>query len=161
MIEKIYLDMDGVIANFTSRYTDLFGMSPKDARDRKEFNPHWKHFIMTEQFKTLDWWDGADRLLYFLSFTKVPIEILSSSGGERYHDLVEQQKIHWLKERNIIYKANIVSSRKKKALYATSKTILIDDTEDVIEMFNDAGGIGILHKDVDDTISKLGFYLAK
>jgi hypothetical protein len=42
-----------------------------------------------------------------------------------------------------------------KQNYATPDSILIDDTEDVIEAFNRAGGIGILHKDASETLSVL------
>jgi hypothetical protein len=36
---------------------------------------------------------------------------------------------------------------------------LIDDTPDVIESFNKAGGYGILHVDVKDTVKKLNHIL--
>jgi hypothetical protein len=45
-----------------------------------------------------------------------------------------------------------------KAEYAKSTTILVDDTPDVIDSFGAAGGIAILHKDVNDTIRQLKFY---
>ena len=80
------------------------------------------------------------------------MEILSSSGGKKYHDIVEASKKKWLKEHNILYKANIVPGRSYKTAYATPETILIDDTADIIDAFNKAGGHGILHKDVGDTI---------
>jgi hypothetical protein len=61
----------------------------------------------------------------------------------------------WLRDHGIEYKANIVPGRKHKKEYATSETILIDDTPDVIEGFTEAGGHGILHKDVEETKVKL------
>ena len=33
--------------------------------------------------------------------------------------------------------------------------ILIDDTQDIIQMFNAAGGIGILHKEIGNTLMML------
>lgn len=156
MIKTIYLDMDGVICNFIGRYEELFEMGPDEARDRKEFSSQWAKFVTTEQFKTLDWWPGGQRLLHFISTIKnVNVEMLTSSGGAKFHDLVTEQKLFWLKSNNINYKANVVPGRKLKAQYADSTTLLIDDTPDVIEGFVDAGGHGILHKDVDDTIKKI------
>lgn len=160
MIEKIYLDMDGVLADFHKRYVELFGKTPSDARDKKEFNPHWKYFVQTEQFKTLDWWHDGIAFFSGIVFLKhtynIEVEILSSSGGKKYHDKVKEQKLFWLKERDIHYKANIVSGRKEKKHYATSsKVILVDDTEDVIDEFNAAGGIGILHKDAFETLNRI------
>lgn len=159
---KIYLDMDGVLCNFERRYFERYGELPGSMRDRKDFNVHWDDFVLTRQFETLDWWPGADDLiLYVNSLHNVDVEILSSSGGQKYHDLVTEQKIKWLNEKNLPYKANIVSGRKNKSKYATPDTILIDDTHDVIQSFNDAGGIGIHHKEVGNTLLLLKSILEK
>lgn len=158
MIKKIYLDMDGVVADFEGRYFDMFGKSPNDARDAKEFSPNWTKFIMSEQFKTLDWWPGAHDLLEFIEQVNalgVEVEMLTSSGGRKYHEEVAAQKVYWLCERGIPYFANVVAGRKLKSNYASPETILVDDTEDVIEAFNKAGGHGILHKDVGKTVEKI------
>jgi hypothetical protein len=84
--------------------------------------------------------------------------MLTSSGGMKYHTEVTIQKTQWLCERGIEFKINTVPGRKLKAAYATPTTILVDDTPDVIDSFGAAGGIAILHKDVNETIAKLQFY---
>ena len=89
----------------------------------------------------------------------IEIEILSSSGGERFHTEVQKQKNVWLKSKGIDYPVNIVPGRKFKSDYATPTTILIDDTEDIIVNFNAAGGIGILHKDINETLDRLRILL--
>ena len=50
--------------------------------------------------------------------------------------------------------------RREKSKYAGKGIILIDDTPDVIEGFDAAGGIGILHKDVGRTLELLKVLLA-
>lgn len=150
--------MDGVVADFEGRYFSMFGKSPTDARDAKEFNPNWAKFILSKQFKTLDWWPGAEKLLDFIkkvNMLGVEVEMLTSSGGKKYHEEVASQKVYWLCSRGIPYVANVVSGRRLKSNYATPETILVDDTEDVIDDFNKAGGHGILHRNVDDTIEKI------
>ena len=88
--------------------------------------------------------------------TKLPIELLTSSGGQKHHEEVERQKRVWLDMNGWVkLKANVVAGRKRKAEYATPKTILIDDTPDVIQGFNAAGGIGILHKEIGNTLMML------
>jgi hypothetical protein len=153
MIEKIYLDMDGVLCNFERRYFELYKELPGSMRDRKEFNVHWHDFIATKQFETLDWYPGGKELYEFITSLGVPVEILSSSGGKTRHDEVKKQKKVWLKRNNINLPANIVPGRALKVDYAKPNTILIDDTEDVIGDFNGAGGIGILHTDAAKTIA--------
>jgi hypothetical protein len=86
---------------------------------------------------------------------EVEVEILSSSGGQKYHREVAEQKIEWLADKGIPFKANIVSGRKAKAEYATPESILIDDTHDVIQGFIAAGGIGVHHKDIGNTLMML------
>lgn len=158
---KVYLDLDGVIANFEKRFIELFQESPGEFRDRKEWSTNWTTFIEGKHFETLDWWPGGQELLDYLIRNNVDVEILSSSGGNKFHDKVVEQKLVWLEKNHISYKANVVAGRKKKAEFATPDSILIDDTDDVIKAFREAGGIGIHHKDIGNTLMLLDIYLQK
>ncbi len=92
-IKKIYLDMDGVLCDFDKRFNELFGDINNKYRDRKHFTEHWPKFIEADSFKTLDLFPGAEELLAFVKqFPEIKIEILTSSGGERYHNEVKKQK---------------------------------------------------------------------
>ena len=83
---------------------------------------------------------------------------MTSSGVEKYHTEVSIQKTQWLCERGILYKANICPGSRLKAQYADPSIILIDDTDYVLDGFVKAGGIGILHKNVNETIQQLKLY---
>ena len=161
MIEKIYLDMDGVIANFEKRYYERYGELPGSMRDRKEWSSNWEDFIMTKQFETLDYWPEAEKLLTYLPTLGVPIEILTSSGGNKFHEEVEKQKIVWLCNHGIPYKVNVVAGRRNKAKYARPDYVMIDDTPDVISSFVQAGGTGILYKNFGECKKLLEFFLAE
>lgn len=148
--------MDGVLCDFEKRFTELYGKDALGARDRKNFTTNWPNFIMDGNFEILEWFPGGKELLDFIqNETDWEVEILSSSGGEKFHSEVAAQKVVWLCDNGIPYKANIVPGRKHKTAYATPETILIDDTEDIIVNFNAAGGLGILHKDINETLAKL------
>jgi hypothetical protein len=155
-VTKLYLDMDGVLCDFEKRFTSLYGKDALGARDRKNFTTNWPNFIMDGNFESLEWFPGGKELLDFIqNETDWEVEILSSSGGEKFHSEVAAQKVVWLCNNGIPYKANIVPGRKHKTAYATPETILIDETEDIIVNFNAAGGLGILHKDANETLAKL------
>lgn len=163
---KIYVDMDGVLANFEKRYIELFRESPDSngQRERKEFSKNWDIFIEGKHFETLDWWPGGPELITYLgrNVRIGDVEILSSSGGNKYHDQVEIQKKKWIETFNLPeWKVNVVAGRKKKAEFATPDSILIDDTLDVVQAFRAAGGIGIHHKDIGNTLMLLDIYLQK
>ena len=158
-VSKIYLDMDGVLCSFENRYLELFNESPGSSRDRKNFSDNWKKFIEGENFATLDWNPGGQELLaYVRTIPNVEIEMLTSSGGKEHHTEVSIQKTQWLCERGILYKANICPGSRLKAQYADPSIILIDDTDYVLDGFVKAGGIGILHKNVNETIQQLKLY---
>ena len=160
-IKTLYLDLDGVVANFDKRWLELFNETPGSSRNRKHFSPNWEQFIRNGNFATLDLFPGAEYLLEFVRSVDhmVNVEILSSSGGKTFHNEVAIQKNEWLMKLDVSYTRNFVPGRILKRNYATPDSILVDDTEDVIEEFNKAGGIGILHRDASVTIELLKGYL--
>lgn len=160
-IQTVYLDLDGVVAFFDKRWMELFNETPGSSRNRKNFSPNWDTFIANRNFASLDLFPGGETLLeYIRSIDKqVNVEILSSSGGKKYHNEVSEQKHEWLNNLGVKYVRNFVPGRALKRNYATPDSILVDDTEDVIEGFRDAGGIGILHTNANETIELLKGYL--
>ena len=145
--------MDGVLSDFYKRYNEVFNVDLEHKRSHGEkVSLEWDKFVEGKNFETLDWYPGGIVLLTHIISLNIPVEILSSSGGQRHHEEVKRQKKVWLKRHHIDFTANIVPGRALKANYAKSDIILIDDTEDVIDDFNMAGGIGILHTDAAKTI---------
>jgi len=161
-MKKIYLDMDGVLCDFEGGFSEHYGPETLKNRDKKLWTNEWPDFILEKRgFEFLSWWPGGQELIKFVkSIPNIEIEILTSSGGEKYHTEVEEQKRIWLKKQGIAFKPNVVPGRKHKKDYAGEGIVLIDDTLDVIQAFNKAGGIGIHHKDIGDTIEKLKVLLA-
>jgi len=162
-MKTLYLDMDGVLSDFEGHWHTLYGRTPLQSRDNKEFSGDWTEFCETRQFENLPRHQYFDELMSFIrALPPMNIEILTSSGGKKYHELVESQKRVWLKKYGLAYKPNVVPGRRLKAEYAHEDAILIDDTPDVIEAFNNAGGVGILHHDdIEETKFKLNLALGQ
>ena len=158
-IQTVYVDMDGVIADFSKRYKEKFRVTPEETRSNKQFGGFFKKFIDDGEFSTLDLMPDAHVLLAFLNSFDVPKEILSSTARPENHGMIAPQKQMWLHKHNILYKANFVPGKSLKYKYATPDSIIIDDTKSVIDDWNKAGGIGILHTDAASTIAMLKMYL--
>ena len=158
-ISCIYLDMDGVIADFYKRYFELYKLAPRDAEKKKEFNKYFDDFISTGQFATLELMDGAMDGVEFLRKAPVPTQILSSTANEERYDAISKQKMIWLQTHGITFTPNFVPGKRHKYKFATPDSIIIDDTESVIDDWRKAGGIGILHKDWPTTLAILRLYV--
>lgn len=157
-ISRIYLDMDGVIADFEKRYEEMFGNIPEADR-RKHFSNNFVRLIDEGNFATLDKMPDADLLLDFLRKAPVPTEILSSTAREEFKVTVGHQKSVWLQTHGIVFPQNFVPGKQHKKNWAKPDTLIIDDTLAVIEDWRAAGGIAIWHKDAMSTISQLKMYL--
>jgi hypothetical protein len=159
-ISMIYLDMDGVIADFVKRYKELYRIEPREAEKKKEFDKFFDEFIATGQFATLDLMPGAmDGLTFLRKHLTIPTQILSSTASEARYDAISKQKMIWLQTHGITFTPNFVPGKRHKWKFAKPDTIIIDDTQSVIDDWKKSGGIGILHKDWPSTLAILRQYV--
>jgi hypothetical protein len=153
-IKTIYLDMDGVLTDFDKKWFELYSEHPRRSKNRN----NWKNFILNEGFKTLPTFPDWDKLIASVVNTGANIEILTSSGGEEFHSIVADQKKFWLKSHNIDFPVNVVPGRRFKKDFANPSTLLIDDTQDVVMAFHDAGGYAIQHTSFELTLPMLNSF---
>jgi len=158
-ISKIYLDLDGVVADFSKRYKELYDMGPREAEKHKKFDSQFIEFINNQEFATLELMPEAMTLINYLKTLPIPTEILSSTGRQDSYDAISAQKKIWLDTHNITFKQNFVPGKRFKYEFATPNSIIIDDTLSVIEDWRKAGGIAIWHHTVPETLSILKMYI--
>ena len=152
-IMKIYVDMDGVIANFQKKWVELYGTD----NHKKEGKNNFKDFVDNKEFAVLEPMPDATLLIDYLNdkLEDIPKEILSSTANDKFYETISQQKNVWLNRNNIDWKPNFVPGKAHKYTYAEPGFVLIDDDKQNIEDWNKAGGTGILHRDALTTIALL------
>ena len=148
---ELFLDLDGVFADFDGHYKALTGVFPWEVHKKVM----WKTINSTPTFfLDLPLMKGADRLW---EVTK-HLNPTFLTGAPSNHSFREQKHAWVAKTFGPEWKV-IVLPKKDKHLHAHGNAILIDDTEAVIDSWFAKGGLGILHVDVDETIEKLGAYV--
>ena len=154
---KIYLDMDGVIANFDKAYSAIYG---SNARDDSDIISHWFEFVDNNGFENLEWMPGGKELIKHLT-DSYTVEILSCIGNRSNAKNVAAQKMKWLVKNDYGHiQTNFEYEKKDKAKFA-KYGILIDDSTGCVEPFREAGGIAIQHKSYEQTIQELNCILSK
>ena len=157
---KVYLDMDGVLANFNQRFRDLSGMEPKEFENKYGKKAFWN--LIDEENKIKFWvgipvMDGAAALVNAVK--DYDYELLTSPSAKKQSYL---GKILWVRNHTgsvfpskprINFKRAKEKHEVKPQLSQTD--ILIDDREDTIGRWNAAGGTGIVYKSIGQVLSDL------
>ena len=153
----IFLDMDGVLADFDKYVCETHGFETKE-----KWNDNWAG-LPERMFNELEKMPDADQLV---EYTKpYSPQILTAMPKRDKVRFARMDKMRWAKrhygfhswEVNVVY-------REEKLMYATaeqySPNILVDDNHKNIEEWKKQGGAGILHTSTETTIielQKLGY----
>jgi 5'(3')-deoxyribonucleotidase len=148
MTSEIYVDMDGVLADFFGDWAKLMGKDHWTKID--DISPALQKIRDTEDFwLNLPLTDNAKNLLTLIKDVKGEYNILSSPLPDDPNS--EPHKREWIKKNLNFFLPKQVIITHDKAKYATSEdgtpNILIDDYGQNIAKWEAAGGIGFKHKD--------------
>lgn len=154
----IYLDSDGVIADFSAYVLKNYGKLPEALLEKGEKARFWswvqRHNDDVEPFfRSLPVMQDAHLLVDFCKSQFRSTKILTARGNTPSNG--EEQKVDWYAEHFPGLECIVVRKSPDKAAYAHSRAILIDDRAKSIDPWVEAGGIGILHTSVEDTICQL------
>ena len=155
-IKRIFIDMDGVLADFNTGVETLTGTPfPNTEVGRNDYDERKEELTNKRLFRHLppmnDMWD----LLAYVRHTLLPWEILTAAGVIN-RELVVFDKNEWIKEHvspTVVVTCTMNGSQ--KGMFAYKGSVLIDDRLKNIEAWESNGGIGILHIDADTTIKAL------
>ena len=156
----IWIDSDGVLADFDEKIREITG---KECHELPK-GTLWQHVDRYNQtnpfFESLAKMPGADRLVQFVRANFEHHGVLTACGNTPKD--AREQKIIWYHRMWPGLRCEVVlKSPDKAANFAAPNAVLIDDRAKSIDPWVAAGGIGILHTSVDDTIRQLQELLSR
>ena len=157
MINTIYVDVDGVLADFVQAVENATGQTIqelnaqncdpiKDLLDRETPNGFFENLPYMHDFGEMGFLIGE------LIQANYKIRFLTACSETNF-SAVLAQKYKWLERRfylDVIPLIGVARSR-DKAIYANPYSLLIDDRSRSCEPFRKAGGHAIKHKSAEQT----------
>jgi len=158
---KIFLDMDGVYADFAKGIEKIMNGEPH-SEDKYETDPKYKKkmwdIVGEYQKDGGELWYELDLLpdaMTLWNYVKKHNPTFLSATGHTNFKHTQDQKRRWLDEKFGNIPAIFVKNAADKKKEAAEHHILVDDKAKAIDPWVKAGGIGILHRSAQDTIAKL------
>jgi 5'(3')-deoxyribonucleotidase len=161
----IYLDMDGVLADFNQYMIEIFGVPFKEVGTSSEHRWELITHACPDVYSQLHMAPDADALVagvvdVCVTYDYTPAILTAIPKYGRLPMAVEHKK-EWIRQRwPVLHKEfNIGPHAVDKQQHARPGDILIDDSPLNIPQWIAAGGVGILHTDTSSTIQQLNSYL--
>ena len=161
----VYLDMDGVLADFFSEWAKLAGIKTGNYKDIPSANidPTLDKMIGTDFFAQLPKFSTADKLIQMVINRFGSYKILSSPLRND-HENSKKHKIDWIGRKLKIKPTDIIIVGDKTS-YARqadgTPNILIDDLGKNIQRWQSSGGLGIKYQADEDPLSKVQQWLSQ
>lgn len=147
---QLYLDCDGVLADFDRAATELLGTGPRQFEERHGRAAFWKRLARHPNFYgTLPLM--PDAMILFDAVRHLHPVILT---GLPRGDWAAPQKVRWAAE-HFPGTRIITCLAADKRRHARDGDILVDDTLKYEPLWTGAGGIFVHHRDARTTIEEL------
>jgi hypothetical protein len=148
---KVFLDLDGVLVNFVGGLFDAFHL-PEQAPAEYEFfgseifpPVFWEvnERCTREFWENLEWTEDGRQILALVEgfFPAEDVYLLSTPMPNRES---WTGKYEWVLKNMPTYRERLIIMRNCKSVLAAPNHLLVDDKEQNIEQFVEAGGRGIL-----------------
>lgn len=152
----IYVDLDGVLVDFDNGFKAISaGVDKKQFIEKHGIESLWKLINSKGElwWSNLDWMPDGTKL--WSALQNKNIAVLTSGSTRNTGTTAINGKKQWVTNHLGAVKTIVVNSSRDKQKYARPGDILIDDLYSNIAAWTDKGGIGIQHRNTDETINKL------
>lgn len=150
---KLYLDLDGVMADFDAHFPATFGLDHRDLADDamwERINGHASYF------RDMPIFDGAK--VFFDRISWLDPIILTACPRTNYQHIARQKR-DWVRHHlsRTCHILPVMGGRNKPLFMHSKGDILIDDFQRNIAAWEEEGGVGILHDEqgFEDTYDRL------
>lgn len=158
----IYVDLDGVLVDFDSGFKSISGGLDKFEYIKKNgVDGLWKLINShgQEWWANLNWMPDGTKL--WSAIENKNVKILTSGSTRNTGTMAINGKKQWVANHLGPIETIVVNNSHDKQKYARKGDILIDDLPSNITEWNSKNGIGILHRNADDTLAKLNNVINK
>lgn len=149
----LYLDMDGVQADFFGAWAEKHGVSHwkiiKDKEGEIEELANSTPEQVYDFFRNLKPLPGGQEIIKWLRDNNIPFTVLSAPLRGPYADASKKAKSDWLDQYNPGTSSNAIFTSQKHKYAVTNgvQNVLVDDFGPYCQKFSDAGGIVVKHED--------------
>ena len=149
----LYLDMDGVQADFFRAWADMNNVpnyklipNPEEAIGKLANSSAEQVYQFFKDLKPLT---GGMRIIMWLKNNKIPYTVLSAPLRGPFKQNSIEGKKHWLDQYNSGTSGDAIftSGKFKYATQAGEPNVLVDDYGKYLEAWSAAGGIAVKHED--------------
>lgn len=150
-MRRLFIDLDGVLADFDGQYERCFGIHlDRNAEDPPGF---WDHIRAHGSFyrdlpllpDALDLWRGAKRLH--------PSPVILSGVSKNVPESREQ-KAAWIKEHLGPDVPQLFCASRDKRMHGRPGDVLIDDWHKYRGLWQEMGGVFVLHTSAADSLAR-------
>lgn len=146
----LFLDCDGVLADFDAGAKRLLGMTPAAFETRHGRGEFWKRLARAPNFYG-DLPEMPDAQLLFEAVKHLKPTILTGLPLGRW---AAPQKERWAAA-HFPGVPIITTMAKQKHLHMTPGDVLVDDRENHRHLWEEAGGVFVYHKSAEDSLRQL------
>lgn len=150
-LPRLFLDCDQVLANFDAHAEQVFGMAPEEAQAKLGSKSFWEilraqgdFFLMLQVLPEGKRLFEAVRHLNPTILTGTPPEVPEAAAQKRV----------WA-ARHFPGTEIICCKSEEKRMYMKPGDVLVDDWSKYRHLWEEAGGVFILNRDVDDSIRQV------
>lgn len=150
---QLFLDCDGVLANFDKRAREIVGMNPREFEDLSGADVLWDRIFGTSDFfYSLEPMPDAHELVEAVKHLN-PI-ILTGAPEKGRGLLAQHQKLRW-RDKHFPDLEMIVCPSRNKIKYAKPGDVIVDDWEKWKHIWVQGGGVWVLHTSARNSIEEL------